>query len=109
MNSAVAETQQEAEVNEMTLNKKERERANPPGQHVQRLVDHAIEIGEMLQGRIPFSVSSLVIRVEKMLEVRHCVVTILVERSQQFLQALLHLMGLQRKLNGVHTIRNKNV
>lgn len=68
-----------------------------PGKHVERLVDHALQVAQMLQGGITLAVCSLVVWVEKVLVVGHSVVAVLVESAEQFLQTLLDFVCLNGK------------
>lgn len=68
-----------------------------PGEHVERLVDHALQVAQMLQGGITLAVCSLIVWVEQVLVVGHSVMAVLVESTEQFLQTLLDFVCLDGK------------
>lgn len=69
---------------------------NPlPGKHVQGLVDHALQVTEMLQGGVTLTVSCLIVRVEEMFVMRNSVMAVLIEGTEQLLQTLLDTVSLE--------------
>lgn len=68
-----------------------------PGQHVEGLVDHALQVTEVLQSGVTLTIGCFVVRIEEMLVMRHSVVAIFIEGTKQFLKTLLDTVCLERK------------
>ena len=61
-----------------------------PVEHLERLVGESFNIAQMLYGGVLFALGLARVAVEQMAEVADAVMTVLVKRTQQFLQALLN-------------------
>ncbi|MPC27396.1 hypothetical protein E2C01_020565 [Portunus trituberculatus] len=55
-----------------------------PCKHVEGLVDHALQVTEVLQGGVTLTVSCFIVRIEKVLVMRNSVVAILIEGTNEW-------------------------